>query len=87
MMNQFPRNFAKGWKLFSRDKKASPSSQEDPPSFDQEPWLYAPSPSKPAADGETHEVPGPGWQPDPLKKASERWWDGDEWTSATRNLA
>ncbi len=77
----FSSNFAKAWRLFFGDNK------KDPPSFEQEPWLYAPAPSEPAADGEAHEIPGPGWQPDPLREASQRWWDGDEWTSATRNLA
>jgi hypothetical protein len=69
-------NWANVWRL-RRDEK-------DPPSFEQEPWLYAPAPSELVADGE---IPGPGWQPDPLKEASQRWWDGDEWTSATRDLA
>lgn len=61
--------------------------EPDPPTFGDEPWLYAAAPSEPAADGEAHEIPGPGWQPDPLKEADQRWWDGDNWTSPTRNLA
>jgi hypothetical protein len=82
MMRSFGNPFQKAWRDF-----LAVYTRKDPPSFDQEPWLYAPGPSELAADGEAHEVPGPGWQPDPLKEASQRWWDGDEWTSATRNLA
>lgn len=32
----------------------------------------------------THDVP-PGWYPDPLQKADERFWDGDTWTQQTRS--
>jgi len=32
----------------------------------------------------THDVP-PGWYPDPLRTADERFWDGDTWTQQTRS--
>jgi hypothetical protein len=82
MMGNFGGNFSKAWRMVFGGLY-----KKDPPSFDQEPWLYAPAPYEVAADGEAHEVPGPGWQPDPMNEASQRWWDGDEWTSATRDLA
>jgi hypothetical protein len=61
----------------------------------RKPWLFAPPPP---ADSETDSATDsdadgaavaaePGWYPDPLNPAGQRWWDGDAWTEETRAQA
>jgi Protein of unknown function (DUF2510) len=69
-----------------RDELKAPLSK-------RKPWLFAPPPPPsppPAASDADRDADGtvePGWYPDPLNPAGQRWWDGDAWTEETRAQA
>jgi Protein of unknown function (DUF2510) len=53
------------------------------PLSERRPWLFAPAPSGMNPDGSVSS-PEPGWHPDPMNQAAQRWHDGESWTEDTR---
>ena len=53
------------------------------PLSERKPWLFAQAPFGTNPDGSAA-PPEPGWHPDPMNAAVQRWHDGDNWTEDTR---
>jgi hypothetical protein len=56
------------------------------PLSERQPWLFAAAPFGMNPDG-SPSAPEPGWHPDPLNPAVQRWYDGQNWTQDTRGMA